>query len=60
MVRARTRKGSEEWNRILDKWGAGEKGHTLTAKHLTEEYGLSAWRAQCVAIRYEWERGLRK
>jgi len=59
VVLARTGRPSEEWYRILDVWGASEKGHTLTAKHLAQEYGLSGWWAQCVVIRYEWERGLR-
>jgi hypothetical protein len=60
VVRARTGKPSREWYQILDEWGAREKGHTRTAKHLVERYGLSGWWSQCVTIRYEWERGLRK
>lgn len=59
VVKARTGKSSEEWYLILDEWGMKEKGHTLTAKHLGEKYGLSDLWAQCITIRYEWERGLR-
>ena len=59
-VRERTGKCSEEWHRILDEWGAREKGHTLAAKHLLQEYGLSPWWSQAVTIRWEYERGLRE
>jgi hypothetical protein len=58
-VRAKTGKGWEEWFAILDAWGAKEKGHTLSAKHLREHNSVSPWWAQAVTIRYEWERGLR-
>lgn len=59
VVVARTGKSSTAWYRLLDRWGAIKKGHTLTAKYLKQRYGLSDWWAQCVTIRYEWERGLR-
>lgn len=59
-VRARTGKGWNEWFKILDKWGASEKGHRLSAKHLLEKYKIGPWWAQVVTIRYEFERGLRK
>ena len=59
-VRAKTGKGWDEWFSILDTWGMQEQGHTLTAKHLRENHGLSGWWAQTVTVRYEWERGLRK
>ena len=59
-VREKTAKSWEEWYRILDELGMKEKGHTLTAKHLQEQYGISPWWAQAVTIRYEWERGIRK
>ena len=58
-VLARTGKGWEEWYAILDAWAAGEKGHTQTVRHLREDYEIGPWWAQAVAIRYEWERGLR-
>ncbi len=39
----KTGKGWEEWYRILDEWDMKEKGHTITAKHLRECYGISLW-----------------
>jgi len=59
-VRAKTGKGWVERFKILDKWDVKKMGHTLTAKHLREKYGLNPWWAQIVTIRYEWEKGLRK
>lgn len=58
-VRAKTGKDWEEWFRVLDAWGASESGHTASAKYLRDEHGVSAWWAQAVTIRYEYERGLR-
>ena len=59
-VKAKTGKVWREWFTILDTWGVKKKGHTQSAKHLREHYGLSPWWAQAVTIRYEWEMGLRK
>jgi len=59
-VKAKTGKVWGEWFTILDTWGAKEKDHTQSAKHLRQHYGLSQWWAQAVTIRYEWERGIRK
>ena len=59
-VKAKTGKIWEEWFTILESWGAKEKGHTQSARHLREHYRLSPWWAQAVTIRYEWEMGLRK
>ena len=59
-VQAKTGRSSAEWSAILDAWGAAEKGHTKTTKHLREEYHVSDWWAQAVTIRYEYERGLRQ
>ena len=59
VVVARTGKSSDEWYSMLDQWGAQHKGHTQTAKYLRGQCGLSPWWAQCIAIRHEWERGLR-
>jgi hypothetical protein len=60
VVKVKTGNAWGEWFTILDTWGAKEKVHTQSAKHLREHYGLSPWWAQAVIIRYEWERGLRK
>ncbi len=59
MVKEKTGRTSAEWYALLDAWGAAEKGHTKTAKHLRDEQGLSPWWAQAVTIRHEYERGLR-
>ena len=58
-VRKKTGKGWAEWIRILDELGAGDIGHTASAKHVKEKYGIGPWWAQAVTIRYEYERGLR-
>lgn len=59
VVKARTGKSSEQWYSILDRWGMKEKGHKAAARYLMEQYGVSPWWAQCITIRYEWERGFR-
>ena len=59
VVKAKTGRTSAEWYARLDAWGAAAKGHTLTARHLRDVHGVSAWWAQAVTIRYEYERGLR-
>ncbi len=59
-VKAKTGKVWSEWFGILDAWGAVERGHTATAKHLHEEHGVSGWWAQTVTIRHEQARGVRK
>ncbi len=59
-VAAKTDKAWHDWFKILDKFGLKRKGHTLAAKYLRDQYGLSGWWAQAVTIRYEWDRGLRR
>lgn len=59
-VLAKTGKEWNAWFRILDHWGAAEKGHKETARHLLEKHGLSAWWSQMVTVEYERARGLRK
>ncbi len=59
-VRAKTGRGWEAWFSLLDAWGAMEKGHAPTAKHLEETYFLSGWWAQTVTVEYERVRGLRE
>lgn len=58
-VRARTGKQWGEWFKILDRFNVKENGHKLAARYLFEKYKLGPWWSQAVAIRYEWERGLR-
>jgi hypothetical protein len=57
-VQDRTGRGWQEWFGILDAWEAWQKGHTASARYLSETYHLSPWWAQAVTIRYEYERGL--
>ena len=59
-VRRRTGKGWDEWLRLLDDWGAEQRGHTESARYLREAHGISPWWAQAVTVRYEYERGLRQ
>lgn len=59
-VKAKTGKGWKSWFSILDRWNAGEKGHTATAKHLHEKHGVSSWWSQAITVRHEQDRGLRK
>ena len=56
----RTGKSMAAWTRLLDRWGAKEKGHTATARYLERDLGLEGWWAQAVTIQYEYTRGLRK
>ncbi|MBC9716152.1 hypothetical protein H9Y04_26800 [Streptomyces sp. TRM66268-LWL] len=48
------------WFAVLDKWGAGRRGHTEIARHLREEHGVNGWHAQSITVGYEQERGLRE
>ena len=57
-VRRRTGRSWDEWLSLLNGWGMKERGHVLTDRHLSEDHGASAWWAQAIAIRQEWERGL--
>lgn len=59
-VKARTGKDWKAWFAILHKFDLKKKGHTLATKYLREKYKLSPWWSQAVAIRYEWDHGLRK
>lgn len=54
-----TGRSLKQWAALLDRWGAAEKGHAATARHLLRERGLSPWWSQMVTVAYERERGLR-
>jgi hypothetical protein len=47
------------WFAVLDKFGAVEKGHTASARHLYETHGVDGWYAQGITVSYERERGVR-
>lgn len=60
MVREETGRMSEAWYILLDAWGAPEKGHVATVRHLQEIHGLSERWANTIAIRYEAARDLQE
>lgn len=60
VFKQKTGKSLREWMKILDRFGARQKGHTASARYLLDSHGLSAWWSQAVTVRYEYDRGLRK
>ncbi|MBX2804138.1 MAG: DUF4287 domain-containing protein [Myxococcales bacterium] len=56
---AKTGHGFDHWFGVLDRFGAPDKGHTASARHLREDHGVSPWYAQSISIAYERARGLR-
>lgn len=60
LVREETGRMSEAWYILLDAWGAPEKGHVATVRHLQEIHGLSERWANTIAIRYEAARDLQE
>ena len=55
----KTGHGLDHWFAVLDKFGAVEKGHTASARHLYEDHGVDGWYAQGITVSYERERGVR-
>ena len=51
--------GLDHWFAVLDAFGAVEKGHTATARHLALDHGVPGWHAQGITVNYERARGLR-
>ena len=47
------------WFRVLDRFGAVDRGHTASAKHLYEAHDVDGWYAQGITVAYERERGVR-
>src|SRR5687767_5389001 len=58
-VLKKTGKDLAHWCAVLDKFGAVEKGHTASARHLYETHGVDGWYAQGITVSYERERGVR-
>ncbi len=58
IVRA-TGRGWDAWFADLDAWGAAERTHTETARHLREERQAPGWWAQSITLYYQRSRGLR-
>ena len=51
--------GLAHWFDLLDRFGAIEKGHTASARHLRESHGVSGWYSQGITVAYERARGVR-
>jgi len=47
------------WFAVLDRFGAVEKGHTASARHLYQDHGVDGWYAQGITVSYERARGVR-
>jgi hypothetical protein len=58
-LRERSGHGWDHWFRVLDAWGATNRGHTEIAKWLREEQGVGGWWAQSITGGYERARGMR-
>lgn len=59
-VTAKTGRGWQEWVVVLDRFGAAERPHRESARHLHEDHGLPGWWAQMITVGYERIRGLRE
>jgi hypothetical protein len=58
-ARERTGHGLDHWFAVLDRFGAVEKGHTQSARHLHAAHGVPGWYAQGITVAYERARGVR-
>ncbi len=58
-VLKKTGKDLAHWFAVLDEFGAVEKGHTASARHLYDAHGVDGWYAQGITVSYERERGVR-
>jgi len=54
-----TGKTWDEWNALLDEWGASEHTHTEIATYVHDVLGVPDWWSQSVTVVYERTRGLR-
>ena len=55
----KTGKDLAHWFAVLDRFGAVDKGHTASAKHLHDDHGVPAWYCQGITVAYERARGVR-
>jgi hypothetical protein len=58
-VRQKTGHGLDHWFAVLDDFGARAKGHTASARHLSEAHGVPGWHCQMITVEYERFHGLR-
>ena len=49
----------DHWFRVLDAFGAVERGHSAAARHLYDAHGVGGWYAQGITVAYERARGVR-
>jgi hypothetical protein len=58
-IRERTGHDLDHWYAVLDAFGAAQKGHTASARHLAKDHGVEGWYTQAITVSYERARGLR-
>src|SRR5262245_54991154 len=49
-VRKKTGHGLDHWFAVLDAFGARSKGHTASARHLSEAHGVPGWHCQMITV----------
>jgi uncharacterized protein YndB with AHSA1/START domain len=59
-VRRGTGRSRDEWNELLDAWGAGGRPYREIVEWLKSKHKLSNWWAQKLIVEYEQSRGLRE
>ena len=57
---ARTGQPWEHWYRLLEAWGAADRGHGEIARFLNVDQGVDGWWSQEVTVRYEMAIGRRR
>jgi hypothetical protein len=58
-VQAKTGQPLAHWFAVLDSFGAKERGHRDSARHLQDDHGVPPWYAQNITVSYERAHGLR-
>jgi uncharacterized protein YndB with AHSA1/START domain len=59
-VRRGTGRSRDEWNKLLDAWGARGRPYREIADWLKSKHKLTNWWAQKLIVEYEQSRGLRE
>ena len=57
--REKTGHGLDHWFAVLDRFGAVERGHSASARHLFDAHNVDGWYAQGITVAYERARGVR-
>jgi hypothetical protein len=58
--REKTGYGLDHWFDVLDRFGAIDKGHTASARHLFDVHQVPGWYSQGITVAYERARGVRR